>query len=289
LTDDIAERVAAVVVNYNAGDYLLGCVRSLRGAGVVQIIVADNASTDTSVAALRAADPDTTIVETGGNFGYGGGANRGAVAAPARADVLLISNADVVVEPAAIKAMVAALDADPELGIVGPRIDNTDGTLYPSARNIPGPFDAMGHAFLGLIKPNNRFTRRYRMLDWDHASAKHVDWISGACFAIRRTVFERLGGFNEAYFMYLEEIDLCHRTKELGAGVLYEPAARVMHVGAVSTNQVPYRMLAAHHRSTLRWWWSSHRWPARAVVPFVGLGLGIRFVLAALVRSLRRR
>ncbi len=284
---DIADRVAAVVVNYNARDYLLDCVRSLRGAGVEQIVVVDNASTDGSVAALRTADPQATIVETGGNFGYGGGANRGAAAVPPGADVLLVSNADVIVDAVAVKTMVASLDADPDLGMVGPRIDNADGTLYPSARIMPGPVDAVGHAFLGLVMPNNRFTRRYRMLDWDHASPRRVDWISGACFAIRRSAFDRVGGFDESYFMYLEEIDLCHRTKELGAGIVYEPAARIMHVGGVSTKQVPYRMLAAHHRSTLRWWWSSHRWPVRALVAFVALGLGVRLLLAFAVQAVK--
>lgn len=284
---DTGVRVAAVIVNYNAGDYLLDCVRSLRGAGVTQIIVADNSSTDASIATLRAADPDTTIVPTGGNFGYGGGVNRGAAVAPPGADVLLVCNADLVVEPAAVKTLLAALDADPELGIVGPRIDNTDGTLYPSARVIPGPVDAMGHAFLGLVMPNNRFTRRYRLLDWDHASARAVDWISGACFAIRRSVFDRLGGFDEDYFMYLEEIDLCHRTREIGAGVVYEPAARVVHVGGVSTKQLPYRMLAEHHRSVLRWWWSSHRWPMRTLAPLVAFGLGVRLSLAVVVRAVK--
>jgi N-acetylglucosaminyl-diphospho-decaprenol L-rhamnosyltransferase len=214
--------------------------------------------------------------------------NRGAVAAPVSADVLLVCNADLIIDPGAVKAMVAALDAEPALGIVGPRIDNTDGTLYPSARTIPGPFDAMGHAFLGLIMPNNRFTRRYRMLDWDHAKARRVDWISGACFAIRRDVFDRLGGFNEDYYMYLEEIDLCTRTKALGVAVGYEPAAQVVHVGGVSTKQLPYRMLAEHHRSVLRWWWSSHRWPMRALAPFVALGLGVRLVLAIALRAVKR-
>jgi N-acetylglucosaminyl-diphospho-decaprenol L-rhamnosyltransferase len=280
-------RVAAVVVNYNARDYLLECVRSLRGAGLVQIVVADNASIDDSVAALREADPDVTIVETGGNFGYGGGVNRGAAAVDPTADILLVCNADLVVDPVAVKAMVAALDADAGLGIVGPRIDNTDGSIYPSARTIPGPFDAVGHAFFGLIKPNNRFTRRYRLLDWDHASARRVDWISGACFAIRRSVFDKLGGFNEDYFMYLEEIDLCHRTRQLGAGVIYEPAARVMHVGGVSTRQLPYRMLAEHHRSVFRWWWSTHGWPMRALAPFVVAGLGVRLLLAFAVRAVK--
>jgi N-acetylglucosaminyl-diphospho-decaprenol L-rhamnosyltransferase len=286
---DIASRVAAVVVNYNARDYLLDCVRSLRDAGVTHIVVADNASTDESVDALRAADPDAMVVETGGNFGYGGGANRGVAAAPPEADVLLICNADVVVEAAAVKTMVAALDAGADVGVVGPRIDNTDGTLYPSARTIPGPFDAMGHAFLGLIMPNNRFTRRYRLLDWDHAASRRVDWISGACFAIRRSVFDQLGGFDEQYFMYLEEVDLCHRARSIGAAVVYEPLARVLHVGGVSTKQLPYRMLAEHHRSVLRWWWSSHRWPLRGLAPVVALGLGLRFALAVVVHAVKAK
>ena len=280
-------RVAAVIVNYNARDYLVECVRSLRGAGVDLIVVADNASSDQSVEALRASDAAVTIVETGGNFGYGGGVNRGVAAVPHGPDVLLVCNADLTVDPAAPKALVDALDADPELGIVGPRIDNTDGTVYPSARTIPGPFDAAGHAFLGLIMPNNRFTRRYRMLDWDHDIARRVDWISGACFAIRRDLFDRIGGFNEDYYMYLEEIDLCTRARAAGAAIGYEPAAHVIHVGGVSTKQLPYRMLAEHHRSVLRWWWTNHRWPARALVPFVAAGLGVRFVLSAGVRLLR--
>jgi N-acetylglucosaminyl-diphospho-decaprenol L-rhamnosyltransferase len=285
---DTAQGVAAVVVNYNAGDYLVECVRSLRDAGVQQIVVADNASTDASLGALRKVDPDVVVVETGGNFGYGGGVNRGAAAVTAGAEVLLVCNPDLTLDPAAVKTMVAALDADPEAGIIGPRIDNTDGTLYPSARTIPGPFDAVGHAFLGPIMPNNRFTRRYRLLDWDHSHARRVDWISGACFAIRRDVFDRLGGFNEDYYMYLEEVDLCTRARAMGVAIVYEPAARVVHVGGVSTRQLPYRMLAEHHRSVLRWWWSSHRWPMRGLAPLVALGLLARFVLAVVTEAVKR-
>ena len=197
-----------------------------------------------------------------------------------------MSNPDVVVEPGAVDALVAALEADPTLGVVGPRIDNTDGTLYPSARTFPHLFDAVGHAFFGLIAPNNRFTRRYRLLDWDHATARRVDWVSGACFLIRGELFRTLGGFDHRYFMYLEDVDLCRRVAEAGFGVAYEPAARVVHVQGVSAEQLPYRMLVAHHRSILRWWWGTTSPIGRLAVPVVALGLGVRLLLAAGARLL---
>lgn len=285
---DVRDRVAAVIVNYNAGDYLVECVRSLRDADVAHIVVADNSSSDGSLAALRAADPDVTVVETGGNFGYGGGVNRGAVSVPAGPDVLLVCNPDLVIEPPAVKALVAAIDADPVLGLVGPRIHNADGSLYPSARTVPGPFDAVGHAFLGIVMPNNRFTRRYRMLDVDQSVPRRVHWVSGACFAIRREVFDRIGGFDEQFYMYLEEVDLCSRARAAGAAIGYEPAARIMHVGGVSTRQLPYRMLAEHHRSVMRWWLTNHKGWQRVFAPAIALGLAVRFVLAAFVRLLGR-
>lgn len=284
----VRDRVAAVVVNYNAGAYLVPCVRSLRDADVAQIVVADNSSSDGSLDELRTADSAVTIVETGGNFGYGGGVNRGVRAVPAGADVLLVCNPDLVIEAPAVKAMLAALDADPALGMVGPRIHNEDGSHYPSARTVPGPFDAVGHAFLGIVMPNNRFTRRYRMLDVDQSVPRRVHWISGACFAIRRDLFDRIGGFDEQFYMYLEEVDLCSRARAAGAEIGYEPAAQIMHVGGVSTQQLPYRMLAEHHRSVMRWWLSNHKGWQRVFAPVIAVGLALRFLLAALVRLIGR-
>ncbi len=283
----IAERVAAVVVNFNAGAHLGECLRSLRAAGVEIVAVADNASVDGSLATVRE-ERGVVTVETGGNLGYGSGANRGARALAGTTEYLLVCNPDLVLEPAAVKALVAALDADDGLGLVGPRIDNSDGTLYPSARTFPHLADAVGHAFFGLIAPNNAFTRRYRLLDWDHKSARRVDWVSGACFLVRRPLWDHLGGFNEDYFMYLEDVDLCHRVWAAGLAVGYEPDARVVHEQGVSADQLPYRMLAAHHRSILRWWWSSNRGVRRLLAPVVALGLGVRFVLALVVRLIRR-
>lgn len=280
-------RVTAVIVNYNSGHHLTRCVASLRAAGITGIRVADNGSRDDSLAQMLAADPDVEIVETGANLGYGGGANRGV--AGATTDYVLVLNADVRIDPAAPAALVAVLDGHPDAGLVGMRIENEDGTLYPSARTFPDFVDAVGHAAFGLIWPNNPYTRRYRMLDWDHADAAPVDWVSGACFLARREVFAGVGGFDESYFMYLEDVDLCWRIWRAGWEVRYEPGASVVHVQGVSTDQTPYRMLAAHHRSMLRFARRTTVGRRRRLLPIVVAGLGGRLVVACAQRAFRGR
>jgi N-acetylglucosaminyl-diphospho-decaprenol L-rhamnosyltransferase len=279
-----APAVGAIVVNYNAGDHLVDCVRSLREAGVGRVVVVDNASTDGSPARLRAADPDADVLLVGANLGYGGGVNRGLPRGSE--DYVLVLNPDVVVAPDAVNALVAALDADPKIGIVGPRIAEVDGELYPSARAFPRLGDAIGHAFVGLATTDNPFSRRYLMTDWDHATARDVDWVSGACFLARRAALTPMGGFDEAYFMYLEDVDLCWRAGRGGWRVRYEPEAHVTHVQGLSTGQAPYRMLAAHHRSLLRYWWRTTPGPGRLLAPVVAAGLALRLGLMAAKRVL---
>jgi N-acetylglucosaminyl-diphospho-decaprenol L-rhamnosyltransferase len=278
--------VDAVVVNYNSRDELLECVRSLRADGVADITVVDNGSADGSVASLAGADPETRLVETGTNLGYGGGANRGL--AQGHRELVLVCNADVVVHPGALAALVSGLDADPRLAVVGPRLLNTDGTLYPSARTFPSLVDAIGHGFLGLVAPGNRFTRSYKMLDWDHAGRRTVDWVSGSCFLARRRALEDVGGFDVSYFMYLEDVDLCWRLRGAGWGVAYEPSAPVLHVQGVSTDQHPYRMIRAHHRSLLQFAWRTTSGWRRLLLPVVAVGLGARTLAASAQRAAGR-
>jgi N-acetylglucosaminyl-diphospho-decaprenol L-rhamnosyltransferase len=218
-------------------------------------------------------------IQTGANLGYGRAANRGA--AVLDGSMVLVANPDLVVDPGALAALQARLDAEDDLGVVGPRITNPDGTLYPSARRFPDMVDAIGHGLLGSLAPRNPFTRRYRLLDWDHAAAARVDWVSGACLAIRRVVWDHLGGFDPSYFMYLEDVDLCWRAQRAGWAVGYEPAAVVTHVQGVSANQHPYRMLAAHHGSMWRFAWRSTTGPKRAALPVVAVGLAGRLAVSA--------
>jgi N-acetylglucosaminyl-diphospho-decaprenol L-rhamnosyltransferase len=283
----VGSAVNAVVVNYRASDELVDCVRSLHANGVTDVVVADNGDDGGLTAALGLLDPAPTVVATGANLGFGAAANRGVAATTA--EFVAVMNPDVIVGDGAIKALVDVLASRPDVAVVGPRVDNRDGSLYPSVRTFPAFGDAVGHAFLGFVAPRNRFTRRYRMLDWDHDAPADVDWVSGTFLLARRAALDAVGGFDEGYFMYVEDVDLCRRCWDAGFRVAYEPAARVTHTIGVSSERMPYRMIAAHHRSLWRYSRRTERGWRRVLLPPVGAGLVVRTALAWLQRALRRR
>lgn len=281
--------VSAVVVNYKALDHLLRCVESLRAEDVHDLVVVDNDSGDGSEDAVRAADPDVRFLQTGANLGYGTGCNRGAAHTDAANPYLLCTNPDAFLRPGSLKALVSVLESRPEVGIVGPRILDPDGSVYPSVRTFPTLLDSIGHAFLGLVWARNPFTRRYRMLDYDHERAGDVDWVSGSCFLARRAAWDAIGGFDEGYFMYAEDSDLCWRAREAGWVVAFEPAAEAVHVQGASTDRHPYRMIAAHHRAIFRFAARTTRGPQRVLLPVMALALLARTPLAWLHRLVEGR
>jgi len=247
-------RWAAVIVNHNAGDLLVEAVQSLLdddgAGGSPEVVVVDNGSNDGSVDSLIASNEDARVVRAPGNVGYARGANLGIAAC--RAPVVAVFNPDATVERGTAAALLERLDREPDLGAVGPRIMNSDGTDYPSARSLPSVVDAAGHGVLGLFRPSNRFTRRYRHLDSDPDRSRDVDWVSGAAVWLRRDALDDVGGWDERYFMYMEDVDLCWRLRRGGWRVAYEPAGRVTHAQGVSASRRPYRMIVEHHRSAWR-------------------------------------
>jgi N-acetylglucosaminyl-diphospho-decaprenol L-rhamnosyltransferase len=270
--------VSAVVVNYNAGRVLADCVASLRADGVAEVVVVDNDSRDESLESLRQRDKDTICTAAGENLGYGRAANLGARSCHGRH--LLVCNPDVVVRPGTVAALIGLLDRDPSIGIVGPRLVNDDGTLYPSARAFPSLVDAVGHGLIGHFRPDNPFSRRYKLLDWDHNETKAVDWVSGAFFVVRRDLWDAIDGFDPSYFMYMEDVDLCWRARHAGWRVVYEPSGEVVHLQGLSTDRRPYRMILAHHHSLWRFGWRSTSGWRRALLPPIGVGLAARAAVA---------
>ncbi|MFA5884236.1 MAG: glycosyltransferase family 2 protein [Acidimicrobiia bacterium] len=281
---------AAVVVNYEAGDALTVCVQSLLAddsAGAApDVVVVDNGSRDGSVDALRRVVPGVRVLDAGGNVGYATAANRGTAATAAA--VVAVCNPDLEVRPGTGAAMLAAF-ADPRVGAAGPRVRNPDGSTYPSARRDPAFTDAVGHALLGFVWPRNPFTRRYRELDADPAVARDVDWASGAALWLRRAAIDGIGGWDEGYFMYMEDVDVGWRLRSAGWRVRYEPAGEVVHRQGLSTDRRPNRMIVEHHRSLLRL--ATKRWhgPKRLLLVPAAAFLTIRAGFTMAVRALSPR
>jgi N-acetylglucosaminyl-diphospho-decaprenol L-rhamnosyltransferase len=283
-------RWAAVVINYEAGPLLEQCVRSVLAdgsAGPVELVVVDNGSRDGSVAALERAHPQVQVIRAPGNVGYARAANLGTAAT--RAPFVAILNPDTRLGPGTAGVLVRRLDADERLAACGPRLKNLDGSDYPSARRLPSVFVAVMHGLLGLWWPANPYTTRYRQTDIPPDQARVVDWVSGAAVWLRRRALDEVGGWDERYFMYLEDVDLCWRLRGASWEIAYEPAGMVDHVQGASTARTPYRMLAAHHCSA--WQFARRRFTgARAfLLPFAAVYLGARGVLAMGAHAWRAR
>jgi N-acetylglucosaminyl-diphospho-decaprenol L-rhamnosyltransferase len=276
-----------VVVDYEAPAVLAGCVASLLADGVGSVVVVENGRPDGAQAALAAAGLDVPMVVTGRNLGYGAGANRG-LAASGDTDYVLVANPDLVVHPGAVAALAAALDAEPSWAIVGPRVVDEGGRVYPSVRRFPSMADAAGHALVALFKPDNRFSRRYRPPGAGGDVVAPADWVSGACFLARRRALEELGGFDEGYFMFAEDMDLCWRAHRAGWGVGVQPAAVVTHAEGVSRRLHPYRMLVAHHRSALRFAGRTTKGWRRVALPLAAAVLAARLAVACAKEAVGR-
>jgi N-acetylglucosaminyl-diphospho-decaprenol L-rhamnosyltransferase len=267
---------AAVVVNHDGGAHLETCVRSLLALGAgdarpAQVVVVDNASHDGSADALAAAfaeEPAVRVVWTGANLGYARGANRGI--AVTRTPVVAVLNPDTVLQPGAAAAVLRCLESDEHIGAVGPRILEVTGEVYPSARTVPSFADAAGHGLLYFVWRGNTFTRRYRQTDADPTVARDVDWVSGSALWLRRAALDDVGGWDERYFMYLEDVDLGWRLGRRGWRVVYDPEGAVVHVGGTSTSRRPYRMALEHHRSMWRFSQRRYTGARRAALPAVG-------------------
>jgi len=272
--------VSVIIVNWNTRDELRECLRSLHPSlhpdVQAEIIVVDNASWDDSVAMVKREFPEVKLIENRLNEGFGKAHNRAAQVAQGR--YLLLLNSDARAHPGALKQLVDYADAHPDVGIIAPKVLNPDGSLQYSCRRFP-VYEAglFRNTLLGRLFPQNRFVRDYLMTDFDHAHTMEVDWVSGCAMMIRRETWHQLGGFDEQFFMYCEDVDLCWRAHEAGWKVVYHPDAVVTHAIGRSTDKAVNAMIRQFHHSH-RLFFQKHyarRLPiwSRLLIP---LGLWIR-------------
>jgi N-acetylglucosaminyl-diphospho-decaprenol L-rhamnosyltransferase len=291
MTSGPAAELAVVIVNFNTGAWLGRCLDSLersRGDLRVDVVVVDNASADRSADAVEGR-PGVRLIRNDTNRYLSPAWNQGA--ALTDAPYLLFLNPDTEWWSGTLADLVGAAAADPTAGIVGPLLRSPDGTVYPSGRRFPGLLDGFGHAFVSLVAPDNRFSRRYRMDDWDRATARTVDWVSGAAMLMPRAAFDAVGGFDEGFPLYAEELDIATRLRDAGWHVLFTPAAEVIHAVGVSTggDRRPHRLVVMHSDSLFRYY-ARHRaegW-RRVTLPAVWLALRARAELSWLIGKVRR-
>jgi N-acetylglucosaminyl-diphospho-decaprenol L-rhamnosyltransferase len=268
-----------VVVTYSPGAALDDCLGSLRRATTreLDVVLADNGSVD-GVPERAAAAPDVRLLRTGGNVGYGAAANAGL--ADLRTGWALVANPDVRFEEGAVDELLTVAARWPRSATVGPAIRTPEGALYPSARDLPSLSTGIGHALVGWFWAGNPWTARYRR-ERDLPRERPAGWLSGSCFLVDLAAFHSVGGFDPAYFMYFEDVDLAERLGRRGWLHIYAPTAVVVHEGGHSTRREPRRMQRVHHTSALRY--LSARYPGRRHAPLrwaLRAGLGARMLLS---------
>jgi GT2 family glycosyltransferase len=234
--------IAIIIINYNTCQELQACLGSIRPEEASQVVVVDNDSSDGSVEMVKSRYPWVSLHANKTNLGYGGAANQAIAGCSAQYVVLL--NSDTLLQTGALEGLVRYLDEHPQASIVGPRLINADGTLQASCYSFPRPLDTflenstIAVSFGRLIRRYIPGIRRLYWRTWTHDSVRIVPWVKGAVLAIRREAFNAVGGFDESFFMYFEDADLCYRMKKAGWEVHFTPITTIIHVGGASTEQV---------------------------------------------------
>ena len=246
-------QLAAILVNYNAGPDLRAALDSIAvdfAGAPWEGVVVDNASSDGSGDAARGYGANVTVIRNAANVGFGRGVNQGLAATSA--PLVLIINPDCRLTPGATRLMRVELDVHDRCALVGPRILDPDGTEQGSARGDPD-------MLTGLF---GRTSRLRRLLPWlpvskrnvvgegpDTGSSRVVDWVSGACMLARRNALARVGGFDDRYFLYWEDADLCRRLRAHGFEIRYVPTATAIHRVGQSSRTARAASVRAFHQS----------------------------------------
>ena len=293
----MSDVLPVLTVTYSPGSHLERFLASLSLATdrSVRVLLADNGSTDGTPEEAVRRYPNVRLFSTGANLGYGGAINR-AVARIAAEDgaagsvgseFVIVANPDVQWGPGSIDALLDAAARWPRAAALGPLIREPDGAVYPSARHLPSLVRGGMHAVVGPWWPTNPWTLAYRQ-ERLAPSERPVGWLSGSCLLVRRAAFDEVGGFDERYFMYMEDVDLGDRLGKAGWLNVYVPSAEVLHHKGHATGREPDSNLVAHHRSTYIYLADRHRGAWRAPLRWTMRGaLAARARLA--VRSSRRR
>lgn len=248
--------IDVAIVTYQSAEQISACLESLKnstGVAIEMIAVVDNASTDKTAGLIAEDFPAVDLIRSEENLGFGAATNLGS--GKGKSEYLLVLNPDVSLAPDALAALVETMRSNPRIGIAGCRLLLPDGSEdHAARRSFPTPLSALSH-FAGLSKRVRSPKAMQAYLAPDSAAGGEVDAVNGALMLIRREWFEQLGGFDESYWMYMEDLDLCWRFRERGWLTWYQPSVQAVHVkGASSGRFRSWRLNWAFHRGMIRFY-----------------------------------
>lgn len=256
--------LSLIIVSRNVAGLLDGCLSSAKRdplwrRGGMELIVVDNDSGDGSREMVRARHPEARLLANGRNLGFAAAANQGIRTASGTWPVVL--NPDVALEEKTLTTLMGHAQNSIRTGIVGPKVLNPDGSLQPSRRRFPtyGNILFARKSPLYRLMPENPWSRGYLMADRCAGSIQAVEALAGVCLLLNRGMLEEIGLFDEGFFMYLEDIDLCYRARLAGWRVEYLPEARIRHHWGASSRQERATSEQHHRRSMFRYFCKHHR------------------------------
>jgi N-acetylglucosaminyl-diphospho-decaprenol L-rhamnosyltransferase len=284
------DALAIVTVTYSPGEMLERLLASVPTATRMKplVVLSDNGSTDGSIEPALERHPFAQVLRNGDNLGYGGAVNAAARTLSDEVGWILVVNPDSRFTPGSVDELLRVIRSDDRIGSVGPLIVSEQGVPYPSARQLPSLRTGILHAVLAGVWPGNPWSTRYRQDDVvARGEQVTTGWLSGACVLVRRSAFEQVGGFDDRFFMYFEDVDLGKQLGDAGWENVYVPSAKVVHVGATTASRYPSRTQRAHHESAYlymakkypQWWLAPVRWAIKA-------GLAVR--LWSIMRHVRK-
>ncbi len=233
-------QLSIVTVSWNVGSLLQRALQSIkrtwRNDKELEIVVVDNGSVDETLAMVKSHYPDVQLIANHHNTGFTGGNNQGIRASCG--EFILLLNPDTEIKNGALQHMMNYLKRHPDVGLVGPKLLNPDGTIQSSRRRFPSiPILFLESTWLQSLAPR-RMLARYYMQDRPDNKTQQVDWVTGAAMMTRRSVIESVGYLDESFFMYSEELDWCKRIKAAGWDIVYLPDAQIVHHEGKSSEQV---------------------------------------------------
>jgi GT2 family glycosyltransferase len=260
MTESQAKAMSVIIVSWNAKDFLRGCLQSIARADpacVEEIIVVDNASHDGSPEMVELEFPEVRLIRAGSNLGFAGGNNLAITAATGA--TLALVNSDVIVHPGCLETMHDYLIGNPQVGLVGPRVQGGDGKLQRNSRHFPSLGNTLCRALaIDRLLPSRWSFASYEVSPSQHARLHDADVLSGCFWVARREAVEQVGLLDEQFFFYGEDIDWCKRFVQTGWKIVFLPQAEATHFGGGSSSSAHLRLSIEMLRATLKYWRKHH-------------------------------